>query len=97
LQSILGRPPDSAQSLGAVLRHLAGVLEQFDREGFEALRKEWMVHHAFEGQAVRIHMPDGREIDGVADGIAADGALLVRTEQGTQRFAAGEVSLRGAA
>jgi BirA family biotin operon repressor/biotin-[acetyl-CoA-carboxylase] ligase len=97
LQSILGRPPDSAQGLGTLLRHLASALEQFDREGFEALRDEWMAHHAFDGQMVRIHMPDGREIDGMAEGVAADGALLMRTEQGVQRFAAGEVSLRGAA
>jgi BirA family biotin operon repressor/biotin-[acetyl-CoA-carboxylase] ligase len=97
LQSILGQPPDSSQGLGTVLRHMAGALEQFDREGFEELRDEWMAHHAFDGQMVRIHMPDGREIDGMAEGVAADGALLVRTEQGVQRFATGEVSLRGAA
>jgi len=96
LHTILGQPPDSARGLGTVLRHLAGALEQFDREGFEALREEWMAHHAFDGQPVCVHMPDGRQIDGVAEGIAADGALLLRTEQGTQRFSAGEVSLRAA-
>lgn len=97
LQSILGQSPDSAQGLGIMLRHLAGALEQFDHEGFKTLREEWIAHHAFDGQYVRIHMPDGRQIDGVAEGIAADGALLLRTEHGTQRFAAGEVSLRSAA
>jgi BirA family transcriptional regulator, biotin operon repressor / biotin---[acetyl-CoA-carboxylase] ligase len=97
LQSILGQSPDSAQGLGIMLRHLAGVLEQFDHEGFKVLREEWLAHHAFEGQPVCIQMPDGRQIEGVAVGVAADGALLLSTEQGTQRFAAGEVSLRSAA
>jgi BirA family biotin operon repressor/biotin-[acetyl-CoA-carboxylase] ligase len=97
LHTILLQSTDSSQGLGTVLRHLAGALEQFDREGFEALREEWLAHHAFGRQAVRIQMPDGREIDGVAAGVASDGALLLRTEQGTQRIAAGEVSLRGVA
>jgi BirA family biotin operon repressor/biotin-[acetyl-CoA-carboxylase] ligase len=46
---------------------------------------------------VRMLMPDGRVIEGIAEGIAADGALLVRTHEGVQRFTAGEISMRAAA
>ena len=97
LHSIAPQPVDTSVGLGTVLRHLAAVLDQFEREGFESLRAEWMAQHAHENRPVRLLMPDGREIEGVAGGIAADGALLVNTPAGLQRFVAGEVSLRGAA
>lgn len=97
LHSIAPQPVDSSHGLGTVLHHMAVVLEQFERDGFESLRAEWVARHAHEDQPVRLLMPDGREIEGVAGGIAADGALLVNTADGLQRFVAGEVSLRGAA
>ena len=95
LRSIAPRPVVAAHGLGVALRHLAEVLEQFERQGFESLQAEWTAHHAFDAQPVAMHMPDGRSIPGIARGIAPDGALLVETETGLQRFAAGEVSLRG--
>lgn len=95
LHSITPRPVLAAHGLGVILRHLADVLEQFERQGFESFQAEWTAQHAFDAQPVAMHMPDGRSIAGVARGIAPDGALLVETEAGLQRFAAGEVSLRG--
>jgi len=95
LLSITPDPVPAAHGLGVILRHLAEVLEQFERKGFESLQSEWTAQHAFDGQPVPMHMPDGRNIPGIARGIASDGALLVETEAGLQRFAAGEVSLRG--
>lgn len=95
LLSITPDPVPAAHGLGVILRHLAEVLEQFERKGFESLQSEWTAQHAFDSQPVAMHMPDGRNIPGIARGIASDGALLVETEAGLQRFAAGEVSLRG--
>lgn len=97
LHSIAPQEIDPSQGLGTFLRHLADVLDQFEQAGFESLRDEWMAQHAYKNHPVRLLMPDGREIEGVAEGIAADGALLVNTLQGQQRFASGEVSLRGLA
>ena len=94
LDSIAPRTLASSHVLGTLLRHLANVLAQFEQQGFDALRTEWMALHAYENHPVRLAMPDGREITGVACGIASDGALLVTTADGTQRFAAGDVSLR---
>lgn len=94
LHSVAPQPVDASHGLGTVLRHLADVLEQFEQSGFESLRDEWVGLHAYENHPVRLSMPDGREIEGVAGGIAADGALLVNTVEGLQRFAAGDVSLR---
>ena len=44
---------------------------------------------------MRLLLPDGREVQAVASGVAEDGALLVSTAAGEQRFMAGEISLRG--
>ena len=96
LQAVLGRPVDASDLLGSTLRHLADVLSEFERDGFEALREEWTSHHAYQGQSVHLLLPDGREIQGLVSGVAADGALLVDTINGTQRFSVGEISLRGA-
>ncbi len=81
--------------LGTILKHMADVLSEFERGGFEVLRDEWSAHHAYHHQAVRLIMPDGREILGEVSGVASDGILLVNTPQGEQRFSAGEISLRG--
>jgi len=97
LHSIVPQPVETSHCLGTVLLHLAAVLEQFEQQGFESLQAEWMAQHAHHNCPVRLLMPDGREIEGVAQGIAADGALLVNTTSGLQRFVAGEVSLRSLA
>lgn len=95
LQTVLGRPVNASNLLGSTLRHLADVLSEFERDGFEALREEWISHHAYQGQSVRLLLPDGRETQGVVSGVASEGALLVDTISGTQRFSVGEISLRG--
>ncbi len=95
LQAVAKLLPNPSALLGALLKHLADVLSEFERSGFTHLREEWMQHHAYQNQAVRLLLPDGRETQGVVSGIAADGVLLVDTATGPQRFSAGEISLRG--
>lgn len=81
--------------LGTLLKQLALVLGEFERDGFDGLRSEWLQYHAYHMQSVRLLLPDGRELYGVVNGVAADGVLLVDTAQGEQRFSSGEISLRG--
>jgi BirA family biotin operon repressor/biotin-[acetyl-CoA-carboxylase] ligase len=95
LHTVTREQLNPSELLGNLLRHLADVLSQFERDGFEALREEWVQHHVYQNQAVRLLSPDGRETQGVVSGIAPDGVLLVDTALGTQRFSAGEISLRG--
>lgn len=82
--------------LGTVLRHLADILRNFETQGFLCIRDEWLSYHAYQNKAVRMLMPDGRDVEGVVTGVADDGILLVDTALGLQRFSAGEISLRGA-
>ena len=81
-------------ALARVLVALVGALKHFEREGFAAFRDEWQWRHAFQGARVRLLVPPGRAIEGIASGVGEDGALLLDTGAGVQRFYAGEVSLR---
>lgn len=85
-----------SQLLGLLLKNMAQTLSEFERQGFAAVSDEWTQHHAYHNQPVRMLLPDGRELQGVARGVADDGILLVETAGGLQRFSAGEISLRGA-
>jgi BirA family biotin operon repressor/biotin-[acetyl-CoA-carboxylase] ligase len=84
-------------ALGATLAALDHALERFAREGFAPFRAEWTRRHAWQGRKVRLLVTAGREVEGVAAGVAEDGALLVDTDRGPERFHAGEVTLREAA
>lgn len=61
-------------------------------DGFGPVRKQWWQAHAACGKPVRVH--DGlRYIEGVAEALDEDGALLLRTRSGTQRVVAGDLEL----
>jgi BirA family biotin operon repressor/biotin-[acetyl-CoA-carboxylase] ligase len=83
------------QLLGTVIKHLYQVLREFEQNGFKNLKDEWMQHHAYQLQQVRMLMPDGREVLGKVQGIAEDGTLQVETNDGLKLFSSGEISLRG--
>lgn len=85
-----------SHALGRLLAALADALPRFEREGFAAFRAEWAERHAFQGARVRLIVDSGRAVEGVAAGVAEDGALLLETGGGLQRFYAGAVSLRAA-
>jgi BirA family transcriptional regulator, biotin operon repressor / biotin---[acetyl-CoA-carboxylase] ligase len=84
-----------SELLGLLLKHLSQALSTFEQQGFTALSDEWAKHHAYQNQSVRMLLPDGRETQGIALGVADDGILLVETASGIQRFSSGEISLRG--
>jgi BirA family transcriptional regulator, biotin operon repressor / biotin---[acetyl-CoA-carboxylase] ligase len=86
---------DQNALLGALLKHLADVLSGFETHGFIGLRDEWLRYHAYENKPVRMLLPNGTDVQGVVQGVADDGILLVETALGLQRFSAGEISLRG--
>jgi len=94
----LGGAIGSRNTLAARLAaEVAGAAAAFDREGFGAFRDEWLRRHAWQGRQVRVLAPSRRTVDGVAAGVADDGALIVETPRGPERFHAAEVSLKLAA
>jgi BirA family biotin operon repressor/biotin-[acetyl-CoA-carboxylase] ligase len=95
LHSIGGDVPERNDLLAKILLHLADVLNEFDEGGFSCLREEWLKHHAYHEKRVLLMLPDGSQHEGHLLDVADDGALLVRTAVGKQRFTSGEISLRG--
>lgn len=80
--------------LAALLRELAEVLRQFEREGFAPFHSEWERHHIHRDVAVSLHLADGRVVHGVARGIGAAGELLLHTAEGICSFHSGELGVR---
>ncbi len=95
LASISNQKINPNALLAILLKHLTEVITTFEHHGFEKLHDEWTQLHAYQNQAVRMIMPDGRETQGVVRGLTENGSLLVETEYGLKRFISGEISLRG--
>jgi BirA family biotin operon repressor/biotin-[acetyl-CoA-carboxylase] ligase len=91
LAEAAGRPVDRV----ALLRALAASLGQwYPRLEDESLREAWAARLAWQGQPVVVHQGEAT-VQGVAAGVDADGALLLRLESGEERrVVAGDVSLR---
>ncbi|ROR34975.1 bifunctional biotin--[acetyl-CoA-carboxylase] ligase/biotin operon repressor BirA [Inmirania thermothiophila] len=87
-------PPRNALA-AAVLDAVLPLLARFPGEGLAPWRPAWERLDALRGRRVVVHTADG-PVQGVAEGVEADGALRLRTAAGLRRFHSGEVSLRGA-
>jgi BirA family biotin operon repressor/biotin-[acetyl-CoA-carboxylase] ligase len=97
LNAATAKLPERNRIFAMLLVQLRHALTQFDEEGFAPFRDEWLAHHAYAGQRVHLRAEAGEIVEGLAQGIAEDGALLLRTEAGLQRFVSGDLSLRLAA
>ena len=94
LEEAGGAAPDRNRVLAVLLVELERTLLAFARDGFAPLREEWQRCHVYQREAVNIALPDGSKVSGTAEGVAEDGALLIATQTGQQRFHSGEVSVR---
>lgn len=94
LETACGRVLDRNTVLARLLGELCQALTQFARDGLAPFRAEWQSHHVYQDKTVSLLLPDARREQGVARGIAEDGALLIETRAGVQRCHSGEVSLR---
>jgi BirA family biotin operon repressor/biotin-[acetyl-CoA-carboxylase] ligase len=76
------------------LESIAGVLARFSREGFAPFREEWVQRHAWQGRRVALSQAGRRVAEGKVVGVAEDGALMLASVEGIERFHSGELSLR---
>jgi BirA family biotin operon repressor/biotin-[acetyl-CoA-carboxylase] ligase len=74
------------QLLAALLSELAVVLDTFNREGFAAFRDDWMRCSSHENAPVRLSFSHAEPVDGIARGVAENGALQVETADGAAYF-----------
>lgn len=96
LASISPRPPSRQAVCVALLDALLPMLQRFEREGLAPFVQAWDRYDLLRGRAVQV-FEAGRVHEGVAAGIADDGALrLTGPDGGERRYHAGEASLRAA-
>jgi BirA family biotin operon repressor/biotin-[acetyl-CoA-carboxylase] ligase len=93
----IGIEVDRNRLFAEILAELDGVLSKFSGGGFAPFRLEWDRMHAYQDRMVRLRMPDQTELAGKVEGVAEDGALMIKTRSGTRKFYGGELSLRPAA
>jgi|GEM_PF-104173 len=92
-----GPAPPRALLLRCLAARLRELGEEARARGPATLLRRWRERAPMIGRPVRVHPAGGQPpYDGVADGVAADGALVVRRDDGSQvRVHAGDVSLSG--
>jgi len=88
--------PERHALLAQLLIALAAVFDRFAQGGFAALQSAWQSRHAWQGRPVSVLLDGEREACGICLGADEDGALLVDTGEGPQRFLSGDLSLRPA-
>jgi BirA family biotin operon repressor/biotin-[acetyl-CoA-carboxylase] ligase len=77
-----------------VLSHLLPALNTFDRDGLDPFLARHAAIDALAGRPIVLHQHDGKR-NAVAEGLAPDGALRVRLDDGQVRVVhSGEVSVR---
>jgi BirA family transcriptional regulator, biotin operon repressor / biotin---[acetyl-CoA-carboxylase] ligase len=91
LDQVCTLPPERNHLMAALLEELAAVLDVFAEHGFSALRIEWERCHAQQDLLIRLQMPDGKTVAGIARGVSDNGELMLETEQGIRRYNSGEV------
>lgn len=83
------------RALAAYLGELRQLSDAYRGSGFDpeaGLREQVVRVCSTIGQQVRVELPDGSALRGVAEGIDAVGRLLVRDDSGAQPVAAGDVT-----
>lgn len=94
LSALTSTPPARNAVVAQLLQHLLPALAQFDAEGLAPFLPRYAALDALAGRRVRLHEASGTSAT-LALGVAADGALRVRDEDGGERCVhAGEVSVR---
>jgi BirA family biotin operon repressor/biotin-[acetyl-CoA-carboxylase] ligase len=87
-------PPSRTVLIMALLKSLADALEHFAHEGFAPFREEWLRRHAWQGRRVALSLADSGVAEGKIMGVAEDGALMLASARGIERFHSGELTLR---
>ncbi len=89
-----GRPLDRTAFAEELLLRLEGWIERLRDSGFAPILDAYAKWLRMRGSRVRIGGPGiAREVEGIALGLAEDGALLLRTSGGIERILAGDVHL----
>ena len=93
LQTIIQESMNPNNLIALIIKELAGVLSEFELNGFSSLKKEWVMSHAFHEKVISLTKGDGQNVIGKVIDISAEGSLILQTNKGQQNFSSGEVVL----
>ena len=90
----LGPPPDRDTFAAALAAAFDREIERWRTFGLEPLLRRWQQVAHSAGTPLQVHEPGGGKLSGSYAGLAADGSLLLRLEDGeTRAIHAGDVTL----
>jgi BirA family biotin operon repressor/biotin-[acetyl-CoA-carboxylase] ligase len=92
LASILPKTPSVERLTTCLIDRLGSALNQFDDDGFKSFVAGWSRFDTLAGVEIAVRSPDGEE-SGTAQGIADDGALLLKNSHGLRRIVSGSVRM----
>jgi len=91
LEEFVPSLPSRNEVAARVASELLEAMDAFEAGGFAAFKDAWEAMHAYSGQRLRVRLADGRVVAGVADGLAEDGGLRLRTRSGVRAVKSGRV------
>jgi len=77
--------------IGRLGRALLDALQEFEAQGFAALRGQWQAMDVNAGRRLRVRLADGKLVSGLNDGVGHDGALRLATRAGVREVRSGRV------
>jgi BirA family transcriptional regulator, biotin operon repressor / biotin---[acetyl-CoA-carboxylase] ligase len=83
------------QLVAALIGALEADLGRVDRNGFDEFARQWPELDALAGRKVHVAVANGKDFTGRAEGIDAQGRLLVEVNGQQRALGSGEVSVRG--
>ena len=97
LEELLQPLPRRDALAGRLAAELVRSLRAFECAGLAAFTAEWESLHALRGRRLRVSTGGGRVLSGIADGLAADGGLRLRTAGGVHTIYNGSIATVGPA
>ncbi|MDX8394866.1 MAG: biotin--[acetyl-CoA-carboxylase] ligase [Mariprofundaceae bacterium] len=92
LSTVAGKDICRMNVAQAIIEAMDETYDTYLAQGFDPIREQWWLAHAACNQPVRVH--NGKEyIDGIAQDLDSDGALLLQTSHGLQRIITGDLEL----
>ena len=92
LSNIAGKDFDRDEILFTVLNRFASVYEVVRARDFYSVMKRWRDRVKMFGKKVRVKLAD-KTFEGICDEVADDGAIVIQTSTGFQKFTAGEITI----
>ncbi len=90
----VGKLPGRNSVIAILAIEVLRAYSRYEQQGFTAFRAQWEKYDACFNHNIAVLAADGQVIDGIARGVADNGALNVETASGLRPFYSGEISVR---